>query len=74
MALDVLGWTKEPREDVNFVLESKLLFTPATAAALAASSSSSVYSSAWTAKVDTLLIGQWNTVGSWRQIVIVSKG
>jgi hypothetical protein len=28
MALDVLGWTKETREDVNFVLESKLLFTP----------------------------------------------
>ena len=53
MALDVLGWTKEPREDVNFVLESKLLFTPATAAALAASSSSSssVYSTGWTAKV-----------------------
>ena len=55
MALDVLGWTKEPREDVNFVLESKLLFTPATAAALAASSSSSVYSSSWTAKVGIVI-------------------
>ena len=30
MALDVLGWSKEQREDVNFVLESKLLFTQAT--------------------------------------------
>ena len=30
MALDVLGWSKELREDVNFVLESKLLFTQAT--------------------------------------------
>ena len=30
MALDVLGWAKENREDVNFVLESKLLFTQPT--------------------------------------------
>ena len=28
MALDVLQWTKESREDVNFLLEGKLLFTP----------------------------------------------
>lgn len=28
MALDVLNWAKENREDVNFVLESKLLFSP----------------------------------------------
>ena len=32
MALDVLQWTKESREDVNFVLEGKLLFTPSTEA------------------------------------------
>ena len=30
MALDVLQWTKESREDVNFVMEGKLLFTPST--------------------------------------------
>lgn len=30
MALDVLQWTKESREDVNFVLEGKLMFTQAT--------------------------------------------
>lgn len=30
MALDVLQWTKESREDVNFVLEGKLLFTQST--------------------------------------------
>ena len=28
MALDVLQWTKESREDVNFLMEGKLLFTP----------------------------------------------
>ena len=32
MALDVLQWTKESRDDVNFVLEGKLLFTPSTEA------------------------------------------
>ena len=67
MALDVLGWTKEPREDVNFVLESKLLFTPATAAALAASSSSSVYSSSWTAKVGT---GYSDTLGKYNCLLL----
>lgn len=30
MALDVLQWTNKSREDVNFVLEGKLLFTQAT--------------------------------------------
>lgn len=28
MALDVLNWNRENREDINFVLESKLLFAP----------------------------------------------
>ena len=32
MALDVLQWTKESRDDVNFVLEGKLLFTQSTEA------------------------------------------
>ena len=30
MALDVLQWTNKSREDVNFVLEGKLMFTQAT--------------------------------------------
>ena len=32
MALDVLQWTNKSREDVNFVLEGKLMFTQATEA------------------------------------------
>ena len=32
MALDVLQWTNKRREDVNFVLEGKLMFTQATEA------------------------------------------
>ena len=32
MALDVLQWTKENREDVNFVMEGKLLYTQSTEA------------------------------------------
>ncbi len=54
MALDVLGWSKETREDVNFVLESKLLFTPASSASSSSSSSSSdaaTWRRGWVAKM-----------------------
>ena len=45
MALDVLNWTKENREDVNFVMESKLLFSPTS------SGSESNWRRGWTMKM-----------------------
>ena len=30
MVLECLGWSKEPREDINFVLEGRLLYTMPT--------------------------------------------
>jgi hypothetical protein len=47
MALDVLGWTKENREDVNFVLESRLLFTPSNSSSV----SEPNWRRGWTAKM-----------------------
>ena len=64
MALDVLNWTRESRDDVNFALESKLSFASGVGAAAAAATAahghdpraaSSSSSSSYTVKMSPCL-------------------